>query len=108
MRISVAVCHGIETGTIQRPEQINFSEDDTEILDWVGSEQPSTAVLEAAWADFGGETAVQDGLTKELRQERYRAEADPLFFQVQRGEVEQSVYDAKVAEIRAALPLSTD
>ncbi len=41
---------------------------------------------------------------QEAQQQRaaaFTAEADPLFFQVQRGEVEQAVYDAKVAEIRA-------
>ena len=108
MKISVAVCHGVELGTIQRPELVSYAEDDSAILEWEGSDQPTAAVLEAAWADFGGDTAIQDGANKELRQERYRAEADPLFFQVQRGEVEQSVYDAKIAEIRAALPLSTD
>ena len=37
---------------------------------------------------------------REKRAEAYRNEADPLFFKVQRGEEEQSAYNAKVAEIR--------
>ena len=43
----------------------------------------------------------------EARQSRaaaYAAEADPLFFKVQRGEASQADYDAKVAEIRTRFP----
>ena len=38
------------------------------------------------------------------RANAYRSEADPLFFQVQRGEASQADYDAKIAEIRARYP----
>ena len=38
----------------------------------------------------------------------FAAEADPLFFQVQRGEVTQAEYDAKVAEIRTRYPYPTE
>lgn len=39
--------------------------------------------------------------TKTIREALYRIEADPLFFKVQRGEIEESVWLDKVAEIRA-------
>ena len=39
--------------------------------------------------------------TKAIREIRYRIEADPLFFKVQRGEIEESVWLDKVAEIKA-------
>jgi hypothetical protein len=41
---------------------------------------------------------------RQSRAAAFAAEADPLFFQVQRGEVEQAVYDAKVVEIRQRYP----
>jgi hypothetical protein len=47
----------------------------------------------------------------EARQSRaaaFAAEADPLFFQVQRGEALQEDYDAKVAEIRSRYPYPSE
>ncbi len=41
---------------------------------------------------------------REARRAAFAAEADPLFFKVQRGEATSAEYDAKVAEIRARLP----
>jgi len=38
------------------------------------------------------------------RRAAYIAEADPLFFKAQRGEVEQQVWLDKVAEIKQRLP----
>ena len=38
------------------------------------------------------------------RRADYIAEADPLFFKAQRGEVEQQVWLDKVAEIKARYP----
>ena len=38
----------------------------------------------------------------------FAAEADPMFFQVQRGEASQAEYDAKVAEIRSRYPYPTE
>jgi hypothetical protein len=40
----------------------------------------------------------------ELRRAAYIAEADPLFFKTQRGEVEQQVWLDKIAEIKARFP----
>lgn len=39
--------------------------------------------------------------TKAIIEIRYRIEADPLFFKVQRGEVDNQVWLDKVAEIKA-------
>jgi hypothetical protein len=41
---------------------------------------------------------------RQSRAAAFAAEADPLFFQVQRGEATQADYDAKVVEIRARYP----
>lgn len=41
---------------------------------------------------------------KALRASAYAAEADPLFFQEQRGEAEIGTWDAKVLEIKARYP----
>jgi hypothetical protein len=38
------------------------------------------------------------------RRAAYIAEADPLFFKAQRGEVEQQVWLDKIAEIKARYP----
>ena len=38
------------------------------------------------------------------RRAAFAAEADPLFFQVQRGEAGQDQYDAVIADIRARFP----
>jgi hypothetical protein len=41
---------------------------------------------------------------RQSRSAAFTAEADPLFFQVQRGEALQADYDAKVVEIRQRYP----
>jgi hypothetical protein len=38
------------------------------------------------------------------RRAAYTAEADPLFFKAQRGEIEQQVWLEKIAEIKARFP----
>lgn len=45
---------------------------------------------------------------QEKRAREYRELADPLFFKVQRGELEQKEWLDKVEEIRARYPYSTD
>ena len=39
--------------------------------------------------------------TKAIREIRYRVDADPLFFKVQRGEIDNQIWLDKVAEIKA-------
>lgn len=45
---------------------------------------------------------------KEARRRAFAAEADPLFFKVQRGEASEDEYLAKVAEIRARYPYPSE
>ena len=42
--------------------------------------------------------------TESNRRSAYTAEADPLFFKAQRGEIEQQVWLDKIAEIKARFP----
>jgi hypothetical protein len=44
---------------------------------------------------------------RQSRAAAFAAEADPLFFQVQRGEASQEDYDQLVVEIRARYPYPT-
>ena len=44
---------------------------------------------------------------KEARRAAFTAEADPLFFKVQRGEATDAEYQVKIAEIRARHPYPT-
>lgn len=45
--------------------------------------------------------------TKAIREILYRVEADPLFFKVQRGEIDNQVWLDKVAEIKATIQETT-
>jgi hypothetical protein len=65
-------------------------------IDW---SQVRTAEAKAAEA-----TAQLLATARTNRQKAFTTEADPLFFQVQRGEATQADYDAKVAEIRTRFP----
>lgn len=58
----------------------------------IAAEEIRLAQVEAATAYQGA------------RRIRYEAEADPLFFMEQRGEVPVGTYAAKIAEIKAAIP----
>lgn len=109
MNIYQAVNYGIEVSkTIELPTGWGATEDGTGILSWNGSPQPTDEIIQAAWEASGKEQGATDAVNRKMRKVAFMEEADPLFFQVQRGEVEQSVYDAKVAAIRAKYPISTD
>ena len=60
---------------------------------------PDTLARLAAEAEAARRVAI-----RAARRTAFAAEADPLFFQVQRGEATQADYLAKVAEIRARYP----
>lgn len=45
-----------------------------------------------------------NSVQEKKRQSAYEKEADPLFFQVQRGDIENQVWLDKVAEIKARYP----
>jgi ABC-type branched-subunit amino acid transport system substrate-binding protein len=57
---------------------------------------------EAAWA-----AGVKDRYNAEMKQKReaaYKAEADPLFFKSQRGEISMQEWSDRVSEIRDRFP----
>lgn len=88
-----------------KPETLGLSPNQDEITFWEGGDpQPSQEVLEAEWARYEAEGGAAKDEVNRQRRIAYAVEADPLFFQVQRGEVEQSVYDAKIAEIKLRYP----
>ena len=75
------------------------------ITRWEGGDpQPTEAELQAAWAAYQAEGGVAKAEAKEKRANAYRLEADPLFFQAQRGEATTDAWAAKVAEIKARFP----
>ena len=57
---------------------------------------------EKAWADGASARAAEAIQGK--RRAAYQAEADPLFFEEQRGEVPAGTHAAKVSEIKARFP----
>jgi hypothetical protein len=67
--------------------------------------------LDQAKVDAAAVIVAQEQALATARQSRasaYTTEADPLFFQVQRGEADQADYDAKIAEIRTRYPYPTE
>jgi len=66
--------------------------------------------LDQAKVDEAAVIVAQEQALESARASRasaYAAEADPLFFKVQRGEADQADYDAKIAEIRTRYPYPT-
>jgi hypothetical protein len=49
-------------------------------------------------------TELKNKAAEAARKAAYAAEADPLFFKAQRGEIEQQVWLDKIAEIKARHP----
>jgi hypothetical protein len=68
--------------------------------------QPTWAELEAARP--AAETAQANKDAQRNRQAAFASEADPLFFQWQRGEGTEQAWLDKVAEIRDRYPYSVD
>ena len=74
-------------------------------LTWLDeSPKPTRKTLDDAWPQVQYEQAYAG--VQEQRIIRYRAEADPLYFEAARGEggVTMADWEAKVAEIKAELP----
>jgi len=79
--------------------------DDYAGLVWLSdSPKPTRKTLEDAWPQVQYDNAYAD--VQEQRLARYRAEADPLYFEAARGEggVTMADWEAKVAQIKADLP----
>jgi len=80
-----------------------FDGDAYEGLDWKSdSPKPTQAELDALWPQT--QLQAQNAFVDRQRKEAYTAEADPLFFKVQRGEATQEEWLAKIAEIKARFP----
>ena len=73
-------------------------------LEWLDTEQtqPTDAEITAEVARLTALEPIR--IAEANRRAAYIAEADPLFFKAQRGEVEQQVWLDKVAEIKARYP----
>jgi len=69
---------------------------------FTAEEEAARDAEEAAWAAGAKDRFNAD--VKQLREEAYKAEADPLFFKFQRGDATQTEWQAKVAEIKARFP----
>lgn len=74
-------------------------------LTWLGPGDPPTlAELEAA--SDAADAALANGKAREARAKAYQREADPLFFDWQRGEGTEQAWLEKVQEIRDRHPYS--
>ena len=73
-------------------------------LEWLDTEQtqPTDAEINAEVARLQALEPIR--IAEANRHAAYIAEADPLFFKAQRGEVEQQMWLDKVAEIKARYP----
>jgi len=74
-------------------------------LTWLDeSPKPTKKQLDDAWPQVQYDLAY--AAVQAHRQDRYRAEADPLYFEAARGEggVTMADWEAKVAQIKAELP----
>jgi hypothetical protein len=73
-------------------------------LEWIDAEQTQPTEAEIT-AEVARLTALEpNAQAKSNRRAAYQAEADPLFFKSQRGEVTQQEWLDKVAEIEARYP----
>lgn len=78
--------------------------DGYEGLTWLSDgPKPSQAELDAAWPQVKARLDLAE--VHRLREAAYLSEADPLFFEWQRGEGTEAAWLAKVAEIKARFPL---
>ena len=64
--------------------------------------KPTQAELDALWSTT--QIAVANKQADQKRHTDYIAEADPLFFKYQRGEVSKEEWEAKVTEIKNRYP----
>jgi len=65
-------------------------------------EEAERDVQEQAWADGAAARAGEE--VQRNRRNAYQSEADPLFFEEQRGEVSEGTWTAKVDEIKLRFP----
>lgn len=83
--------------------QWTLNGDDYEGLEWLDSSpKPSKEELEALWPEVQHIRAIKQ--IELQRAQAYREISDPLFFQFQRGEIEESVWLNAVQEIKNQYP----
>jgi hypothetical protein len=76
-------------------------------LTWLSDDpKPTKAALEKQWAQVEYDTSLE--AVKNLRLNAYQKEADPIFFEYQRGENTEEAWKAKIAEIQARYPLPAE
>lgn len=76
-------------------------------LEWLdeNTPKPTKAALAKQWPDVQYQAEVN--AVKDARRNAYQTEADPIFFQWQRGEATEQAWKDKVAEIQARYPEPT-
>ncbi len=79
-----------------------------DVLEWLDQIQTEPTAEEIAAEAARLEADEPRRIAQQSRAAAFTAEADPLFFQVQRGEALQADYDAKVAEIRSRYPYPSE
>jgi hypothetical protein len=76
-------------------------------LTWLSDDpKPTKAALEKQWAQVEYDTNLE--AVKNLRLNAYQKEADPIFFEYQRGENTEEAWKAKIAEIQARYPFPAE
>jgi len=77
-------------------------------LEWLDQNQTEPTAEEIAAEAARLEAAEPLRIAQQQRAGAYAAEADPLFFKAQRGEVSMDDWTAKVEEIRTRYPYPTE
>ena len=77
-------------------------------LEWLDQNQTKPTAKEIAAETARLEAAEPRQIAQRNRAAAYAAEADPLFFKVQRGEVSMDDWTAKVEEIRQRFPYPSE
>jgi len=74
-------------------------------LNWKDeSPKPTNKEIISAWKDV--ELELEKEKVRRLRADAYRLEADPLFFEYQRGDIEKQAWIDKIQEIKERYPHS--
>jgi len=97
--------YALVLGALYPGAEWSISGNEYSTLNWVeDSPKPTKKRLDEAWPQVQHDLAV--AAIQQQRQDRYRAEADPLYFEAARGEggVTMADWEAKVAQIKAELP----
>jgi hypothetical protein len=93
--------------TIRPNAAWSILENDYETLDWKdNSPKPTYEEISKSWQEV--EVAINKTNVENLRRSAYQKEADPIFFEVQRGDATQQRWLDKIAEIKERYPYSAN